>query len=254
MPLLRKSIYLSLGNNQLTLKICGRERSRARDSETERSVLWRLPFDGMLPSQIFPPHLGTTLTQGSQVNRPRARSRGDSYSSQRSYTPNRTAVGPRDPEQGPPFSRRPSFREPYGHVRNFSRSSVDGPHHVRNLSRQSTDSFISPPRIEGRLISSVSEVFQHNAALNRMGPPMPLESIENHYGRNPQNKLNNEYRCGGESPSQTIQYKGKENSPMKSDKPPMTSSRKSSFSSQAGGQGSKRKNNNKRTLVSRQNS
>jgi hypothetical protein len=83
---------------------------------------------------------------------------------------------------------------------------------------------------------------------------MPLESIENHYGRNPQNKLNNEYRCGGESPSQTIQYKGKENSPMKSDKPPMTSSRKSSFSSQAGGQGSKRKNNNKRTLVSRQNS
>jgi len=35
---------------------------------------------------------------------------------------------------------------------------------------------------------------------------------------------------------------------MKSDKPPMTPSRKSSFSSQAGGQGSKRKNNTRELL------
>jgi hypothetical protein len=57
MPLLRKSIFLSLGYNQLTLKICGRERSGARDPETERSVLWRLSFDGMLPSQSSHPTL-----------------------------------------------------------------------------------------------------------------------------------------------------------------------------------------------------
>jgi hypothetical protein len=103
-------------------------------------------------------------------------------------------------------------------------------------------------------MSSVSEVIQHNAALNRMGPSMPLENIENYYGRSPQNKPNYKYRHGNESPSQRGQFKGKENSPMKIDRPPMTLSRKSSFSSQAGGQGSKRKNNNKRAQASRQDS
>lgn len=105
-------------------------------------------------------------------------------------------------------------------------------------------------------MSSVAEVLQHNAALNRMGPPMPLESIENHYGRSPQTKPNHEYRNNGDIVSQNSQYNKKENSPMKSDRPPKTPSRKGSFSSQAGGQGSKRKNNtnNKRPQVSRQNS
>ncbi|KAE9380099.1 hypothetical protein N431DRAFT_323179 [Stipitochalara longipes BDJ] len=88
-----------------------------------------------------------------------------------------------------------------------------------------------------------------------MGSAMPLESIENHYGRNAQSRPN-EYRRDGDAMSRTSQYNNrKENSPIKSDKPsPMTPSRKSSFSSQGGGQGSKRKNNNKRAQVSRQNS
>jgi hypothetical protein len=181
-----------------------------------------------------------------QVNVPRGRSRGDSYSSQRSHTSNRTVIGPRDIQQGSTFSR-------YNHhTRNFSRNSVDAPHHVRNFSRQSNDALVSPPRIESRLMSSVSEVIQHNAALSRMGP-LPLESIENTYGRNQQTKLNYECRHSGDSFSQNGQSNRKENSPMKSDKPPMTPSRQSSFSSQAGAQGSKRKQG-KRAKVSRQNS
>lgn len=184
----------------------------------------------------------TMLTRFPKLNRPKARDRGDSYSSQRSYASNRTVIVPRDNEQCSPYShsRRSSFREPYNHVRNFS--------------RQSNEAFISPPR---GLISSVSEVLQHNAAMNRMASGMPLASIENHYGRHQQNKPNHEVRRAADSMSQTIQYNDrKENSPMKSDKHPMTPSRKSSFSSQGGGgQDSKRKNNsNKRGHVSRQNS
>jgi hypothetical protein len=152
-----------------------------------------------------------------------------------------------------PYSRRSSFREPYNHhTRTFSRNSVEAPpHHVRNFSRQS-DAVVSLPRIEGGLMASVSEVVQHNAALNRMAPPTPLDSIENTYGRNQQTKSAYEHRHNGESFSEVGQPNRKENSPMKSDKP-MTPSRKSSFSSQAGGQGSKRKQN-KRAQVSRQNS
>jgi hypothetical protein len=84
---------------------------------------------------------------------------------------------------------------------------------------------------------------------------MPLESIENHYGRNPQSRPN-ENRRDADAMSQASQYNNrKENSPMKSDKPPpKTPSRQNSLSSQGGGQGSKRKNNNKRAQVSRQNS
>jgi hypothetical protein len=182
-----------------------------------------------------------------QVNLPKPRYRGDSYSSQRSYSSSRIAVGAKDLEHGAPFSR-------YNyHSRNVSRNSADAPHHVRNFSRQSNDGLISPPRIEARLMASVSEVVQHNAALNRMGPPMPLGGIENTYGRDLQAKPNQEYRHSGDSFSHTGQHNRKENSPMKNDRPPMTPSRKSSFSSQAGGQGSKRKHN-KRAQISRQNS
>jgi hypothetical protein len=81
---------------------------------------------------------------------------------------------------------------------------------------------------------------------------MPLESIENTYGRNQQNKPNSVYRRNADAFSQAGQHNGKENSPMKNEKPTMTPSRKSSFSSQAGGQGSKWKQN--RRAVSRQNS
>lgn len=167
------------------------------------------------------------------VNLPRSRTRADSYSSQRSFTSTRTVnFAPRDNDYRPP-SRRPSFREPYNH-------------HARTFSRQSVDVPISPPsRIEGKLMSSVSEVIQHNAALNRMGSQMPLESIENHFGRNPKVQ-NYDYRSN-ESFSQIGHDNRKENSPMKSDRPPMTPSRKSSFSSQDGGK-------NKRPKGSRQNS
>jgi hypothetical protein len=165
------------------------------------------------------------------VNLPRSsRTRADSYSSQRSLTSIRTMnFAPRDNDYGPP-SRRPSFREPSNH-------------HVRSFSRQSIDAPISPPSpIEGKLMSSVSEVIQHNAALNRMGSQMPLQSIENHFGRSPKVQ-------GNESRNESFSQFGcgnrKENSPMRSDRTPMTPSRKSSFSSQAEGK-------NKRPKGSRQ--
>jgi hypothetical protein len=188
------------------------------------------------------------------VNLPRSRMRRDSYSSQRSFTSTRTTnMPPRDIGQR---SRRLSFRDSYNHhVRNFSRHSVDAPHHVRNFSRHTTDAPVSPSRIEGKLISSVSKVIQHNAALNHMGPPMPLESIENHFYRNSYTNISN-IECRNSEPfSQIGQDNRKENSPMKSDRPPMTPSRKGSFSSQTGGPGSKQVGGKKRRpQVSRQNS
>jgi hypothetical protein len=105
-------------------------------------------------------------------------------------------------------------------------------------------------------MSSVSEVIQHSAALNRIGSQMPLERIENHFSRNSQTNIPN-YDCRNSSEpfSQLGQYNRKENSPMKSDRPPMTPSRKCSFSSQTGGSGSRHVGGkNKRSRVSRQNS
>lgn len=189
------------------------------------------------------------------VNLPRSRKRGDSYSSQRSFASTRTTnMAPRDIEQRP---RRPSFRENYNHhVRSFSRNSVGGQHHVRNFSRYSADAQVSPSQIEEKLVSCISEVIQHSAALNRMRPQMPLESIENHFGRNSLANIRNlEYRNSSESCSHLGQFNRKENSPMKNNRPPMTPSRKDSFSSQTGASGSKHVGGkNKRARVSRQNS
>ncbi|KAF4634338.1 hypothetical protein G7Y89_g3772 [Cudoniella acicularis] len=151
---------------------------------------------------------GSVAPSGSTLDvkpaRERGRERSNSQLSQSNYNQSGARsqyYQPRDFGEYRPSARRQSFRNQSVSYSQFSNQSL------QNGPERMADSALSPRMIGATLMSSMSELAQHNLALNRFPSQMPLNSIEN-IRKLPKLDTQN-------SRSQETTSVNKENSPMK---------------------------------------